>query len=679
MGQNVQILHLSDLHANEANRLNMRIRLEALFQDLDSERVHPDIVVFAGDLAFSGLPAEYELAQNEFLCPLLERLGLSKDSLVIVPGNHDVCRADINKHIEIGLRADLTTTAAAESVLFGDESSLARLHNYLAFARQLNDEFGQSFYTLRRNIAGLDVGIAALNTAWRCSSDDDKGYLFITEKQVVEVTEKLKGCDITIAAMHHPIDWLHHTEQEIVIPDLRNSFNLMLTGHIHEANSESVTSTTASTLHITAPAVSDGKNPAGYNVYSIELADKILRARYRKFIRNGRRYDANTEHAMRGEATFPLPISNLERFSRTLLVQRIGDAGTAMQKEMNELLAKHQPTGRIVYVTPSLREIKIVNGERSSVAVEPDISTRLRRFNFLTGPAESGKSILCHSIAATVNTNNACSIRPNLAIFIDLKRNAGASLKSMVAEATRKHKTIIGDANIVIVLDNIYEGGMQHCNAIQELARANPKWRFVVSISSKLVFETLLASQPATETLFLELRLWGPSRIRQVASHVLDESGIDVQAAFEFVVNSLKVSDLPPTPLIIFMYLSVFAALEGQVTSLSYLHLLQEYERLKFGNVANSGSKGLYNKQKVLAKLAARMIEMEDSKLPRVEAIAIIEKYFQTSFLDVSARAMLDEFVESGVLAFMEDNVSLICMCFLTIMQHSPLMKVMCQ
>lgn len=57
----------------------------------------PDLVVFIGDLAFSGSAAEYALARNwleEQLWPVLPK-GLPRDRLLFVPGNHDVDRSKV--------------------------------------------------------------------------------------------------------------------------------------------------------------------------------------------------------------------------------------------------------------------------------------------------------------------------------------------------------------------------------------------------------------------------------------------------------------------------------------------------------------------------------------------------------------------------------------------------------
>jgi 3',5'-cyclic AMP phosphodiesterase CpdA len=80
-----------------------------LLDDLGQLRLQhelvPDLVVVAGDLAESAMPAEYEQAYR-FLVDLADGLGLERKRIVIVPGNHDVnwysCQAYLYSQLAIG-------------------------------------------------------------------------------------------------------------------------------------------------------------------------------------------------------------------------------------------------------------------------------------------------------------------------------------------------------------------------------------------------------------------------------------------------------------------------------------------------------------------------------------------------------------------------------------------------
>jgi 3',5'-cyclic AMP phosphodiesterase CpdA len=91
-------LHLSDWHQRISKDFDRKVVSEKLMhdiksrQDIDPRLGRVDLVVFSGDLAWSGLEEEYQKAREQLLAPALEALGLDSSRLFIVPGNHDLNR-----------------------------------------------------------------------------------------------------------------------------------------------------------------------------------------------------------------------------------------------------------------------------------------------------------------------------------------------------------------------------------------------------------------------------------------------------------------------------------------------------------------------------------------------------------------------------------------------------------
>ena len=75
-----------------------------------------DLVIFTGDIAATGKPAEFNRASEQFLTPLKNMLSLSNDRITLVPGNHDIDRTLISKYQEPGLQS-LNSTIALDSLL----------------------------------------------------------------------------------------------------------------------------------------------------------------------------------------------------------------------------------------------------------------------------------------------------------------------------------------------------------------------------------------------------------------------------------------------------------------------------------------------------------------------------------------------------------------------------------
>ena len=139
----IRILHASDLHASANRSLDQGVLVKALLKDVEAfqKDVPIDLVVFSGDLAFSGKAEDFDLARTMFLQPLMESLRLTPERVVLVPGNHDIDRSRINEYVEAGLQQKLTDRDAVNS-LFAKE---AELRTAVERLEQWSD-FSKTFY-----------------------------------------------------------------------------------------------------------------------------------------------------------------------------------------------------------------------------------------------------------------------------------------------------------------------------------------------------------------------------------------------------------------------------------------------------------------------------------------------------------------------------------------------------
>ena len=85
----MHILHLSDLHFGTQD--NAQLWYSQLAADLRHELncKHLDAVILSGDIANQSTPEEYDAAKL-FIDKLSAAFQLTKDHIVIVPGNHDL-------------------------------------------------------------------------------------------------------------------------------------------------------------------------------------------------------------------------------------------------------------------------------------------------------------------------------------------------------------------------------------------------------------------------------------------------------------------------------------------------------------------------------------------------------------------------------------------------------------
>ncbi len=243
-------LHLSDLHfrASKAIQWDADIVLKALLDDVaaliqsEARPMHPDFIAITGDIAYSGKPEEYDLAQ-EFLDALLRLAGLGKDRLFLVPGNHDVDRTLITeeaRRIDASLQdrdhtnAILSDAAARRVILTRFEGYRSFVNSYLGPHLPFHDD--SYFYSRRIDIGKKAIGVLGLNSSWVCGGDNDAmNGMLVGEWQARAALAQVQDADIRIALMHHPLLLLREFDRDDTGALLSNRCQFILHGHMHNA------------------------------------------------------------------------------------------------------------------------------------------------------------------------------------------------------------------------------------------------------------------------------------------------------------------------------------------------------------------------------------------------------------------------------------------------------------
>jgi len=275
----LRILHLSDLHHRGPRETERERRVRVLGDRwLDNVRElcedGPfDLVVFTGDVAFSGAADEYgDLmrrvravggAVDTWLDTTLAAAGCDRSQLFVVPGNHDIDR-DLHADAWRAVRGAWLAAGADDDVAFarwfvrggpaprGIDPSLRdrileRQSGYRAWLRDdlrrsdlLPDPRRSSLgYRASPRLARLafPVHVLGLDSAWLAGDDNDARKLRLTDDQILRLGsdddgEPLRG--LRIALVHHPLGELADGERaRRLLPEL--GIDLMLSGHLHEA------------------------------------------------------------------------------------------------------------------------------------------------------------------------------------------------------------------------------------------------------------------------------------------------------------------------------------------------------------------------------------------------------------------------------------------------------------
>lgn len=256
-------LHVSDFHIRDGDPYDRDVVLGALVRSVRELRVRqgrqPDLIFATGDIAHAGKASEYNRA-TVFFDALLEATGLERRHLFVIPGNHDVDRG-----LGVGLARTLGTREEADAY-FAPQVPKPHITQKLGAFR---DWYNTYFAGIRNfpdhttcgpvevaAVRGLRVAILPLNTVLFCQDDNDYNKLMVGRRCLGEAIEALsgQGADLKIALMHHPLEWLSDVERSNIKATLQGSVDVILRGHLHETDVESVVSPQGGSLHLAAGA-----------------------------------------------------------------------------------------------------------------------------------------------------------------------------------------------------------------------------------------------------------------------------------------------------------------------------------------------------------------------------------------------------------------------------------------
>lgn len=236
-------LHLSDLHfgdENENARAKRKNTLDQLLLTLRELPVEwkPQSIVISGDIGWSGIKEDYDLAET-WIMELLINLGLSTEDIIPAPGNHD-----------INLKIAKTTAAPSD---FNTADELLELD----CLEKVSEPFkGFEDFCKRMKIPPLTLGSKSsflagsrehkgmmwlvLNSAWFCRKGRmDNLYIGLPHLDVITAAAGWRERGMpTIGVLHHPPEYLHDDERysygrRITYDFLAGECAVILSGHAH--------------------------------------------------------------------------------------------------------------------------------------------------------------------------------------------------------------------------------------------------------------------------------------------------------------------------------------------------------------------------------------------------------------------------------------------------------------
>ncbi len=247
----LRILHFSDLHLVKDDP-TMDALLMYLSQSLDEiqKDCGIDLVIFTGDLvdrggtSFGAINTAFKKFEEVVITPIIEKLGLSKERFVFIPGNHDTENGidkqylkkgflESNPHDDCEKIINIKKSPENQDIVRARTKAFKIFEDsYYADNLKENYQYGDFESNFKFEIKGCKIGITSLNSVWLCGLDNDK-ELFLGADQITNSQAFLSDCGIRIVASHVGYDLLTEAESKYIKKSITHCYDLNLSGHTH--------------------------------------------------------------------------------------------------------------------------------------------------------------------------------------------------------------------------------------------------------------------------------------------------------------------------------------------------------------------------------------------------------------------------------------------------------------
>jgi predicted phosphodiesterase len=333
----LRYLHLSDIHLSYSNLNDPHFAVTSFNQDMVTSSMlskikeivdngsNFDFVIITGDLAQRGKREEYQVVL-EFCKKMFENTNLPPNRLYIVPGNHDIDRAETNprhiKRLYTFNNQDEITGILTDIDFF--PIIMRKFANFNSFAeramgRKLYDE---STYHLVESLSLekqgqlFKVNLMGLNSCLFAGYDgDDKNNLALGLFQVDRALEQLdEKALFSIAFFHHPFSCFHN-EDKVTKNRLMNRMDMMLTGHLHQPYNEFIHDAAGKAIIIGSGASFESRESQNcFNLVEIDLTNGEGIVQFYKYLPQHNCWKKDTDaNPDQEDGHFPITIESIRK------------------------------------------------------------------------------------------------------------------------------------------------------------------------------------------------------------------------------------------------------------------------------------------------------------------------------------------------------------------------------
>jgi predicted MPP superfamily phosphohydrolase len=667
----VQILHLSDLHLREGWYEEQGVILDALSQDLRARLggKAPPFLIFSGDFVQAGASPDSFAFFAKYFEPLLDYLQIDRSRRIFVPGNHDVShdvvRSKLSVLFSLAVREDNETHFNERVYTEYEDLIRPKFEHYLDFeARHAAYGCGQSSFCGAGHDLVDGVGVYTLNTALFsfCGENDsdgrsidDAGLLRVETRNLHRWLQE-NNQTYRILVMHHPANQLIKWAQSEIERVIKQSFNLVLQGHVHMPDAGYLYTGTSGTLVCTAPPLFTRKSALlGYTIIDIDATNGLVQVSYRQASRS-LKFVSGSFFTDTDDGVLRFGVSG----------QIGGDAGGAsavppsgdnvlnlLRAEFDAATTCHSSLGSL-WVAPDIGTLPETDAEKDTAEVLSPANLLGQSGDLIIkAPPLFGLTSLGHFLALEA------WVRQPGRLYLIVAADDIPNHDSGIQQAIQKRLEAFGKSvhsPAGLILDNVVLHDKLHIRKIGNIRKVFPAARLLLLVRIDNQERIGMAAGPELYETFAQRYLWALDRtkIRELVQQycakgcLLDEDDLTQK-----IIDDLRVMNLYRTPLNCITLMRIANAMFDH-TPVNRTEMIERFLFLIFTDFAKVPKYGtipdLKDSQYALGYLCEVLLRRGNYGFSKAEFFAITTEYCNDKVIDLDVDILFGCLVNENIL-----------------------------
>jgi DNA repair exonuclease SbcCD nuclease subunit len=689
----IRILHLSDFHLNEQNLRDwknyVKDALHGKLNELNNER-KINLILSTGDhidkggTEFKGASNAFKIFKNEVIEPIINELKIDSKHFLITPGNHDIERDKDREITEKGLFEHLNNHNNISNFILNaqgkkDFYGIERIRAFKEFEKkmyfdsdtnQMLTPFGSSFKTF---IGDISVGVCCLNSSWRAYTKNDINRLIVGEDQLIENTKFISDCQVKIALIHHPLDWLINIERGIITKHISKDFNMLLVGHTHQSlTTMSIGFQRSLFINISPSGLNDIRSDSrsyanGFTVIDYDIENSNISCEYLRYNHSSKSFVLNTDIEDNGKFTQTIPPKSIAK-NENVILKCISTIREDHYPEMDNHLIMHKVDKlktinlKDAFILPPIVLANTQNDEEQILSLS-DI-TKDKSSHIYFGNQESGKTTLLYRIIREYA--DEFDLIGKVPAYFDFENQGNKEIETLIKEylkcSSKEVEYLIKESLLVLIIDNLnYKGtkiekikklhkfiNKQENKDIRIIATAENEVTGVIPTEyfslSIIPFKNYLINGLKTKEIKSLMKFWLP-----------EDNEIEYESKLDKMVANFCSYSLPSTAMSVSLYL--WSLENPDKPPINHAVLMEIYIELLLQKLSKENiyrdKFDFTNKVQLLARIAEIMdgSEEENCCIPMSKYLGTIEEYFNelVGFDFIEPTKIADYFLERKI------------------------------